>query len=419
MAAYYLPAFSVLALVGMVSWLVLTLTDLLLLFLPENPVRAERKLPSRLSNGDENSILIRIESTYSVHIAAEVIDELPAEFQKRDFSIICNLRPGSSSELTYTLRPVQRGEYHFGCIRIFCSSFLGLLKRRFTTGNPAEVAVYPSFIQMRAFELYAINDRLTEAGIKKIRRIGHTMEFDQIRDYVPGNDVRSINWKATARSGSLKVNQYQDQRSQQLINVIDLGRVMKMPFEGLTLLDYAINTSLIMSNIAMLKDDRSGVLTFSNQNIRYSGCEKKRTHLHRIQELLYNTSTNFLESDFERLVLGLHRQIKQRSLILLYTNFETLDSMERQAAYLKRIARDHMLILIFFRNTEVQELRELPSSSVLDMYSKAIVEQFDMEKQQIIRELNQLGIQTILTAPKELSVNAINKYLELKARGLV
>lgn len=407
------------ALVGLISWVTLSFTDLLLLFLPDEPVSAWRTLPRRLSNGDENSIAINVESGYPVTITAEVIDELPAEFQKRDFSVISTLDPGSSSELTYSLRPVQRGEYHFGFIRIFCTSFLGLLKRRITTGKPADVAVYPSFIQMRAFELYAINDRLTEAGIKKIRRIGHTMEFDQIREYVPGNDVRSINWKATARSGSLKVNQYQDQRSQQLINVIDLGRVMKMPFEGLTLLDYAINTSLIMSNIAMLKEDRAGVLTFSNNKIRYSGCERKRTHLQRIQELLYNTNTNFLESDFERLVMGLHRQIKQRSLILLYTNFETLDAMERQAPYLKKIARDHMLILIFFRNTEVQELRDLPSSSVLDIYTKAIVEQFDLEKQQIIRELNQLGIQTILTAPKELSVNAINKYLELKARGLV
>lgn len=397
----------------------MTFTDLLLLFIPREPVSAVRVVPGRLSNGDFNNIRIILNSRFNVDIFAEVLDELPAELQKRDFTIPALLKKRSEEELRYEIRPVQRGEYTFGSIRIFCRSVLGLMERRITSGEPESVAVYPSFIQMRAFELYAINDRLSEAGIKKIRRVGHTMEFDQIRDYVPGNDVRSINWKATARSGSLKVNQYQDQRSQQLINVIDLGRVMKMPFEGLRLLDYAINTSLIMSSIAMIKEDRAGVLTYDNASVRYTGCEKKRTHLQQIQELLYRTETNFLESDYQKLITGLHRYVKQRSLILLYTNFETLDAMERQLPYLQRIARDHMLITIFFRNTEVQDLRQEPSNSTFDIYTKAVAEQFDLEKQQIVKELNNRGIQTILTPPKELSVHAINKYLELKARGLV
>lgn len=362
---------------------------------------------------------IHLQNEYPISVQATVIDELPEDLQIRDFKIKTILKRHSDTELTYHVRPVKRGEYEYGLIRIFCSTFLGLIQRRITAGQPETIAVYPSFIQMRAFELYAIHDRLSDAGIKKIRRLGHTMEFDQIRDYVPGNDVRSINWKATARSGSLKVNQYQDQRSQQLINVIDKGRVMKMPFEGLSLIDYAINTSLILSNIAMIKEDRAGVLTFDNHTVNYTGCERKRTHMQRIQEMLYRLSTNFLESDFEKLITGIHSYVKQRSLIVLYTNFETMDAMERQLPYLQRIARDHFLITVFFMNTELKELKVRPSTSTFDMYTKAVAEQFDLEKQQIVKELNYRGIQTILTPPSELSVQAINKYMEVKARGLL
>lgn len=286
-------------------------------------------------------------------------------------------------------------------------------------GEDTETPVFPSFIQMRKFELYAISNRLTDIGIKKIRRVGHTMEFDQIRDYVRGDDVRSINWKATARSNNLMINQYQDEKSQQVINVIDMGRVMKMPFDGLHLLDYAINTSLVISNIALLKDDKAGLVTFSNDNSVVVRPEKKRTHIQRIQETLYNLKTDFLESDFEKLLISLRKYVNQRSLILLYTNFENYSAMERQLPYLQRIAKDNLLVTVFFENTEMHSLLEMVPKNVGQIYTKTIAEQFNYEKKQIVKALNQRGIHTILTPPKELSVNAINKYLELKARGLI
>lgn len=245
------------------------------------------------------------------------------------------------------------------------------------------------------------------------------MEFDQIRDYVRGDDVRSINWKATARANSLMINQYQDEKSQQVVNVIDMGRVMKMPFDGLHLLDYAINTSLVISNIALLKEDKAGLVTFSNNKSVVVKPEKKRTHIQRIQETLYNLETDFLESDYEKLLISLRAHVRQRSLVLLYTNFENYSSMERQLPFLQRIAKDHLLVTVFFENTELSTLLEMSPSKVGEIYTKTIAEQFNYEKKQIVKALNQRGIHTILTPPKELSVNAINKYLELKARGLI
>jgi len=398
---------------------VLVVLDLVLLFGSNNPIQIERIVPKRLSNGDDNKIWIKIRNEFRFTAHLRIIDEIPHQFQIRDFQISFQLPSSESKSISYDLRPTERGEFDFGSINVFAKTRIGLIERKLSFIEHVSVPVYPSFVQMKKFEMYAISNRLTDIGIKKIRRIGHTMEFDRIKEYVRGDDVRSINWKATARSGDLMVNQYQDERSQQVVNVIDMGRVMKMPFDGLHLLDYAINTSLVISNIALLKEDKAGLLTFTNKETTVVKPEKRRVHIQRIQEALYNLDTNFMESNFQRMLVGLKTHLNQRSLILLYTNFETYSAMERQLPYLQRLAKDHLLVTIFFENTEMTSLLEKESESVSDIYTKTIAEKFSYEKRRIVKALNQRGIHTILTPPKELSVNAINKYLELKARGLI
>lgn len=416
---YFYTGFAALGEVISIMVGVLLIIDLLLLFGSRSGFNARRFAPQRLSNGDENTIRLQVLSKYGIKIQAEIIDEIPVQFQIRNFEIDAVFEKNQQLDFSYTLRPVNRGSFDFGNINLFVSTRLGFFQRRFVISASEAIPVYPSYIQMRKFEMYAISNRLTDLGVKKIRRLGHTMEFDQIKEYVRGDDIRSINWKATARSNQLMVNQYQDERSQQIINVIDLGRVMKMPFDDLQLLEYAINTSLVISNIAVLKDDKAGLLTFSNNEVKAVRPEKKRPHVRSIQQALYNVETNFMESDFDRLLVGLRNHVKQRSLILLYTNFETVSSMQRQLNYLKRIARDHLLVTIFFENTEVTELLDRDSETIGDIYLKTVAEKFNFEKRQIVKSLNREGIHTILTPPKELSINAINKYLELKARALI
>lgn len=403
--------------VVLVLFLVVTGVDLLLLYRNKTGIAAERHLPERLSNGDENPIRFTIVNRYFFKVSLDVIDELPEQFQIRDFQIKFDLKPAERESLVYHLRPTKRGEYHFGRFLVYACTVLGLVKLRYTFGDGEMVPVYPSFIQMRKFELIAFSNKPAESGVRKIRRLGHTMEFDQIKDYVRGDDVRAINWKATARAGNLMVNTYQDERSQQVVNIIDTGRVMKMPFEGLHLLDYAINTSLVISNIVLLKDDKAGLMTFSNKATSFVAPLKKRTHIRRIQEHLYNISPNFLESDYRQLLVSMKKNISSRSLILFYTNFESLASMNRRLPVLRRIARDHLLVVIFFENSELKSLLESQPATVEEIYTKTVAESFMYEKRQIVQTLNHYGIQTILTPPKELSVNAINKYLELKARG--
>ena len=393
--------------------------DLFLLHRTRQGISARRETPERWSNGDDNTIDLFLQNHYPFPVAARVVDELPEQFQMRDFSLDFALSPGEKLATGYTLRPVARGEYHFGALNVYVSSRIRLASRRYRLAAAAVVPVYPSFLQMRHYELMAISDRLAEVGIKKVRRLGQTTEFDRIRTYVAGDDYRTMNWKATARRAELMVNTYQDERSQQIYSAIDMGRVMKIPFAGMTLLDYAINAALVISSIAIRKHDKAGIITFSHQLEALLPADGKHTQMDRILELLYNQTTLYLESGYEQLYAAISRHIKQHSLILLYTNFETLSALTRQLPYLRRIASRHLLVIIFFQNIELRQLLERPAAATEEIYIKTIAEQLDFEKRQIVRELERYGIQPVLTTPQALTVAAINKYLELKARNLI
>lgn len=398
---------------------ILTLLDVLLLFVSSGKIDAERLAPDKLSNGDENPITIKVSNGYLFKCGIRIIDELPFQFQKRDFGLNSNLSSGELKQFDYQLRPTERGIYSFGSLSVFASSPIGFLTRRFQFDKAKEVPVYPSFLQLRKYDLIAFSNRLFEYGLKKIRRIGHTMEFEQIKDYVLGDDIRNINWKATAKRNQLMVNQYQDEKSQPVYSIIDKGRVMKMPFDGLSLLDYAINATLVISNVAIKKNDKAGMLAFSNTIENRVVADRRSAQMNLILETLYNMQTNFVESDFSRLYIDIKRNINQRSLLLLYTNFETLDALHRQLPYLQALAKQHLLVVIFFENTELQEFAQKESKNAHQIFERTIAEKFIHEKKLIVTELRNYGIQTILTKPEELTINTINKYLEIKARGLL
>jgi len=395
------------------------LTDLILLFRVKRGLSGKRIFADKLSNGDENEISIYLDNFYTFKIKLRVFDEIPHQFQRRDLEFNLSIEAGESKVIKYNLRPVKRGEYSFGAVNVLLSSPLQLFSRRFRFSSDKLVPVYPSYIQMRKYELMAISHRLTDTGIKKIRRIGQNQEFEMIKEYVAGDDIRTVNWKATARKSRLMVNQYQDERSQQVYSLIDKGRVMQMPFNGMSLLDYAINATLVISNIAIKKSDKAGLITFQDRIGSMLPAARLNNQMAAIQKILYNQKTAFLESDFSVLYSQIRRSISQRSLLLLFTNFESIHSLHRQLPYLINLASTHLLVVIFFENTELKEVIEQPAENLKEIYYKAVAERFSYEKKLIVKELQRHGIQSILTAPEKLTLNTINKYLELKARNLI
>ncbi|GAB6012380.1 DUF58 domain-containing protein [Viscerimonas tarda] len=395
------------------------LIDILIVFLPGNAIECKRICPDRLSNGDENSLSIWIHNKYTTTIDIQVVEEAPFQFQMRNLRFKTDIRANAEKVLHYNLRPTKRGEYSFGAVNIFAQSFIGLVQKRYRFDEHKMVAVYPSFIDMHKYELLAASNRLTDVGIKKVRRLGHASEFEHIKQYVMGDDPRTINYKASARVNQLMVNTYQEEKSQQVYCLIDKGRTMEMPFNGLTLLDYAINSSLMVCSTALNKSDKAGLITFSNQIDQIVPADRQRRQRNIIMETLYAQKTQFKESDYERLYVTVKHKLNQRSLIVLYTNFETVNGMRRQLKYLSRLAKDHLVLVAFFLNSEFNDVLSVNPGNIGEVFKKGIAEKLSYDKRLIVKELNRYGIHTLLSTPESLTINSINKYLEFKSRGLI
>ncbi|GAB4338505.1 MAG: DUF58 domain-containing protein [Flammeovirgaceae bacterium] len=421
---FSLQLFILLGKIALFVLVLITFLDFALLYNKKNGLNAIRSTPDKLSNGDNNKITITIYNYYNLPLQIEVIDEVPIEFQWRDMSLKEYLPPLKHKEVFYFLKPHKRGSYLFGATNVFVSTRIGLIARRYQFYNEKNAIVYPSFLQMKQYEIMAFSKVPTQTGIKKIRRIGHNLEFEQIREYVQGDDYRSINWKATARKSQpqitrLMVNQYQDEKSQQVYAIIDKGRLMQAPFQQMTLLDYAINASLAISNIVIKKQDKAGLITFNHQLGTTLKASNLPSQLKLIMDALYLEKTSFKESNFEQLFLHIKHNINQRSLLLFFTNFATLDSLNRQIIYLKKLTFFHVVVVIFFEDTELETFLNSHPKDTQEIYLKTIAEKFAYEKRLLVKEMKKYGIHAILSKPQELTLNTINKYLELKAKGTI
>lgn len=418
-AAYAYPFLSHVANVVLASLAGLTLLDILLVFSSKQPLIVRRRVMERLNLGDENHVQLEVENSTPQPISFTLIEGYPVEMQERSKSYVATLLPGRKTVFEYSFVPKERGEYNFGNVFIRIRSVFFLISRKIELPLAQTTRVYPSVLQMKKYELLVFKQQKTSAGIKRIRRLGNASEFEQIKNYVQGDEIRRINWKATSRKNELQVNQYQEERSQHVYCIIDKSKNMEMDFKGLSMLDYAINSSLVFSNIALKKGDKAGLITYADKIGTTLAAERSGGQMRRIQESLYNQKSLFQESNFELLYNTIRRTIKTRSLLVLFTNFETVFAMRRALPMLRRLNQKHVLVVVFFQNAELQELAYQPVQNSQEMYQAIVAEKMIGVKSSIARELRQNGIQTILSLPEELSVNTINKYLELKAKGSI
>lgn len=417
--AYSFPFLAFVANVTLAALFGITLLDILLVFASSQPLTVRREVGERLNLGDENPVKLYVENTTAQPISYRLIEGYPVEMQDRSSEYSGILMPGASKLYEYSFKPGSRGEFEFGDVFIMIRSVFFMASRSMVVPLKQTIHVYPSVLQMKRYELLVFQKQKTSAGIKRIRRLGNNSEFEQIKNYVQGDELKTINWKATSRRNELMVNQYQEEKSQSIYCIIDKSRNMQMEFDGLSLLDYSINSALVFSNIALRKGDKAGLITYSDKIGTMLAAERAAGQMRRIQESLYNQRTHFKEANFELLYQSIRKSINTRSLLVLYTNFETEFSMRRALPMLRQLNKKHVLVVVFFENSQLQELAYQPSRSIHEVYQAAVAERMMSLKSRIAQELRQNGIQTVLTLPNELSVNTINKYLELKAKGAI
>ena len=405
--------------IALASLFGLTLIDAMLIFSTKQPIKVERRLTERLNLGEQNPIKLEVTNESFQPLNYTLVEGYPIEMQERSKQYVGTLGGGASKTYEYVFEPKRRGEFEFDDVFVILRSMFFMVSRRIVLPMKQAIEVYPSVLQMKKYELLVFQQQKLSTGIKKIRRLGNNSEFEQIKNYVQGDELKTINWKATSRRNELMVNQYQEEKSQSIYCIIDKSRNMQMEFDGLSMLDYSINSTLVFSNIALRKGDKAGLITYSDKIGTLLPAERSGGQMRRIQEALFNQKTLYKEPSHDLLYLSIRRTVKSRSLLMLFTNFETEFSMRRAIPVLRRLNQKHVLVVVFFQNAELQELAFKPSKNIKDVYQSAVAERMISMKSKIARELRQNGIQTVLTLPEDLSINAINKYLELKAKGAI
>ena len=369
-----------------------------------------RNTGAMLSVGDETRITIRLRNASSRHLRGKILDELPPELLHDSRELEVALPPGESRLLSYPVRPTERGDYHFGRINLYLRSPLGLLDLRVILGEPQRVPAMPSIVQMKRLGKRVDTSLRTEGQLRK-RQVARSYAFDQIKEYVVGDDYRSINWRATGRRNELMVNRYSEERAQRIYCVVDVGRSMRLPFNGLTLLDYAVNASLALSNVIIKKRDRAGLLTFGEQLGQVIAADNRPEQLGLIARTLFNVRPKPLDSNYELLYYAGRRLLGGRSTIFLFTNFESPYSVERVLPSLRRLLKLHRVIVILFENTEITDLLGGEEPDAESIYYRAAARQYLEERQLMVKSLRVQGIETVYTRPEDTGEAVVEAYL--------
>lgn len=417
--AAVMPYLFSVAQIGFLVLIGLTIIDFALMAFVKRPIEVERRVKNKMSLGDRNPVQLIIKNKTLQPISFSLFEGFPVEMQEREHKFSATIGGKKSQEFQYEFSPKKRGDVKFTSPTFFVSSIFNLTMRRIVVPLEETVSVYPSVLQMKKYELEVFSNQKVSSGVKRVRRLGNNSEFEQIKNYVQGDEIKTVNWKATSRQSSLMVNKYQEEKSQSIYCILDKSRSMQMEFEGLSLLDYAVNSILVLSNIMLKNGDKTGLITFSNKMGTQIPAEKGVGQMRGIMEALYNQKTEFLEPNYELLYQSVRRSVKTRSLIVLFTNFETEAALMRALPILRKINQRHVLVTVLFQNSDIEKLALEKPESMRDVYQSIVAEDLTTLKSRLALKLKQNGINAVLTLPENLSIQTINKYLELKAKGVL
>ncbi len=373
----------------------------------------------KLSLGAANKIALAVHNTSNRPLKLRIRDEFPPELPSDAIFLDLTVEPETVEEVTYHLRPVRRGDYRFGNINVRYGSTLGFFQRQMTVDFGEVVKVYPNILDIRKYDLLARRGLLAELGLRQARIYGSGSEFERLRDYTPDDEFRRINWRATARRNKLIAAEYETERSQHIICAIDTGRLMRPTIANISKLDYAINAALMLGYIASLKGDHIGMLSFADHVGRFLPPRRGKAQFYQMLETLYNLPSQPVESDYGLALAYLGLKNKRRSLLVVFTDISTMDAARPLIQHMSRLAKTHLAVCVVMSDPTVVRYKQQPVHTSVDVYERAMAEIVLNERQVVLDTLNQAGVQTIDVAADKLTVAVINKYLELKGRGMI
>ncbi len=384
-----------------------------------------RSIDTVLSLGEPNAIWVEAVHRGKQFIRVVVRDEPPIDYRCESSIVRFELQPEETAKANYKVKPLERGDYQFGDVNVRFTTRLGLVMRQVVVPSQVMVKVYPDVFQTKKHLILARENRANMMGLRRSRMLGQGQEFERLRDYVPDDPLRHVDWKATARRGSLITREYNVEQSQNIMIVLDMGRTMASRTEesdgqlGMSKADYAINAAILLAHVAAESDDRVGLFCFAKSPIAFLAPGKGAAQAAALMETLYPLQPRIEESDYyESLALLSHRQ-RKRSLIFLLTDLVDTESSRSLISSVAMLVRKHLVVCVAIADYELPSIVAAQPERVSDLYTQTAAASVMRDRKSALSQLSRLGVVTLDATPADLSVATVNKYLQLKREARI
>jgi len=379
-----------------------------------------REQKTHLSIGEQNAIWISAAHDGNSTVKVQVVDEPPIEFDvvRRDVSFTLN--PRESERKEYRVRPDERGDYMFGDVNARYYTALGLLTRQERIPSEMAVKVYPDIFQTNKHRLLSRENRTSQMGLRRSRILGQGQEFERLREYVPDDSIRDIDWKATARLGIPITREYDVEQSQNIMILLDIGRNMAsrtMEADGklgITKADCAINASVLLAHVATQSDDRVGLFCFAREPVSYIPPGKGLPQASRLLDALYLLKPRLEEPSYYENFSFVGAKQKKRSLIFLFTDLIDSEASSRLISSVGLLAKKHLVVCVALADYELSSIIEAKPENTSDLYTQAVALGMVHERKKALSQLARQGVIAMDATPSDLSIAAVNKYLQIK-----
>jgi len=396
--------------------MVAALDALLLRRLPTPQVT--RQLHGNLPLSRWSEVRLSLQHSGSNTLDIGVYDHLPAGMDCDSFPQSVQLKPGLASTFNYRLRPLQRGHFHFSACELHLPSPLGLWQDRRLVALANETRVYPDFTRLHGAGLMGVEDWLNRLGVRQQQRRGLGMEFHQLREFRDGDILRQIDWKATARKGTPIVREYQDERDQQIIFLLDCGRRMRSQDGELSHFDHALNASLLLAYVALRQGDAVGLSTFAGEQPRFLAPAKGSAQLTALLNGVYDLHSSQRPADYAAAVSQLLARQKRRALVVLVTNLRD-DEDEELLTALKHLGRQHLVLLASLREEVLDQLRQQPVEDFDQALAYCGTVGYLNARASLHERLLAHGVPLLDVRPSELGPELVSRYLAWKKAGVL
>lgn len=416
----FFPGFLVIAALVDVALLILASIDFVLLYLLTNRgIEVRRSIAKTCSLGIATSSELTIENRTGMTLIGKVRDDLPDHFVSAPAEHALRLPPLGQMTAHRKLTPGRRGAFELQYVYLRFASLGRLWVRQVKLPLKQPLNVYPDLKQLSDYALLARTNRLSLIGVRKTRRVGQDSEFERLRDYTRDDNYRHIDWRSTARRQKLTVRQFQSDQSQRVIFLLDCGRMMTNQRDGYSLLDHALNSTLMMAYVALSQGDAVGMLCFSDTIHSYIPPAGGKSQMNRLIHAGFDQFPRLVESRYDQAFLYLSTHCKRRSLVVLATN--VIDEVNAGAVvdYLGNINGQHLPLGILLRDRAIFNAADAPDGDAFQMYRAAAAADILLWRDQVVTDLEHRGVLVVDAFPDELTAPLVNQYLEIKAKHLL